>query len=174
MRARRCECRGRWFKSNRVHSFHAEVAQTGRRASLRSWFMRVRVPPSAFTSRRCGGTLADTHARGACGASLLCGFDSRHRHPSLREWRKRQTREAQTFVPLRVRISPLASLAGVAQFGRRGELKPHLLTVRLRPPASIWHANAARSSRGQDAGLSSRKYEFESHTGRQKKFGAFV
>ena len=138
----------------------------GRRASLRHWFMRVRVPPSALSLSRCGGTLADTRARGARGANLLAGST-----PAIGITRARvaQTADARSsnLRPLRVRISPLASVtqAGVAQLADADELKPHLLTVRLRPPASVDTRNVARSSKGQDAGPSSRRREFKSLTG---------
>src|ERR1041384_475574 len=42
--------------------------------------------------------LADTHARGACeSVKTLCGFNSRHRHPTSESGGNRQTHEAQTF-----------------------------------------------------------------------------
>ena len=93
---------------------------TGRRTRLRPWLMRVRLPSSVPMCSADVVEQADTHARGACGA-FRDSLRVRLPPSALRRARVAQTADARSsnLRPLRVRISPLASIptgpAGVVQ-----------------------------------------------------------
>jgi hypothetical protein len=178
-----------------IHHFHWTRSSEDQSASLRSLRAHVRVVPgSLFRGRPEGGRLSleqETRVRVLPPESLS---------QTLPGWRKRKTRGAEVAVgevPLRVRLPPPASQAGVvqmadtppseggpcefeshlpysilqsarvAQHGRGGSLKKSL--VRVRPPPRAPPARVAQAVRG--GSLKNCTVESSSLSARMKRRG---